>query len=329
MSLLDRYHRLRHAGQLSESRAKEIVQVARPHAAALLAPAVSNPEELRVTPRLVPFADNIGGSLIPAWPIRHDDGSVTIEFVPDWGAMLAGWTDAAGPSDDPSLDIEALVTSGERLWVGIANDVLQMFVPNPPDGTYSMVRHHALMLGAAILWLGPEPAGLWQRAHSQTARALLRRHAGRPLWDIVAAGENGLKTLLADARAREEPESVLAWLDADEAAGNAYRDFHGAASLGIAAVVCPAEIPRLRSQAHSARENSHPDRLSPPRSSAWAGLRADDDLAGVAVHFQHVAILDRRQRLLDVDHSRQPILPRHDRPMREVAANLHHHRRRP
>ena len=100
MSLLARYHRLRPAALLDERRANEIVREARPHAAALL-PAVESADALRVTARLVDPSDATGGSLIPAWPIRHEDGSVTIEFVADWGVLLAGWSDAAGPSDDP------------------------------------------------------------------------------------------------------------------------------------------------------------------------------------------------------------------------------------
>jgi hypothetical protein len=181
-----------------------------------------------------------GGCLIPAWPIRGEDGSVTIEHVADWGVLLAGWSEAAGTSDDPTLDVDALLGGGERLWVGIANDVLQMYVPDPPAGTYSMVRHHALMLGAATLWLKPERARQWQRAHGLAARAFLRRLDGGSLWDGVAAAERGLATLLADPRGRAEPEVVVRWLDEDRAAAAAYRRFHGAASLGIAALLATA-----------------------------------------------------------------------------------------
>ena len=159
-----------------------------------------------------------------------------------------------------SLDVEALISNGDRLWVGIANDVLQMFVPDPPPGTYSMVRHHALMLGAATLWLGPDRAGPWERAHGLAARAFLRRLDGRALWDAVGAAERGLATLLADPRGRAEPEAVLSWLDGDRAAASAYRDFHGAASLGIAALLATAperaeQTDWLRDLVHS----QHPD----------------------------------------------------------------------
>src|SRR5690242_6063736 len=102
MSLLVRYQRLQLAARLDESRALELVRAARPHAAVLL-PNVEQPDELQVVARRVAPATAIGGSLIPAWPIRADDGTVTIEYVPDWGVLLAGWRDAAGDVDDPGL----------------------------------------------------------------------------------------------------------------------------------------------------------------------------------------------------------------------------------
>jgi hypothetical protein len=247
MSLLARYRQLRPLATMDDRRADEIVQAARPHAAALL-PTVPSPAALPVVARRVRPADALGGSLIPAWPIRAEDGSVTIEYVADWGLLLAGWREAAAPSDeaslgpdlDPDLDLDGLLASGDRLWVGIANDVLQKFVPDPPDGTYSMVRHHALMLGAATLWLGADRARLWQRAHTVAARAFLRRLNGGSLWAAVEAAEQGLAALLADPRARSEPEIAVRWLDGDPAAALAYRQFHGAASLGIAALLATA-----------------------------------------------------------------------------------------
>jgi hypothetical protein len=256
MSLLAHYQRLQTVARLDEDRANEIVRAARPFAAALL-PSIPSPDDLHVVARCVAPSDAIGGSLIPAWPIRHDDGTVTIEHGSDWGVLLAGWRDAAdtsdavGPSDDSDLDLDALLASGDRLWVGIANDVLQKLVPDPPAGTYSMVRHHALMLGAATIWLGPERMRLWQRAHTVAARAFLRGLDGQgsdaaSLWAGVEAAEHGLDTLLADPRARAEPAEVLRWLDGDRAAAAAYRSFHGAASLGIAALLATApDTPEL------------------------------------------------------------------------------------
>ena len=165
---------------------------------------------------------------------------MTIEFVEDWGVLLAGWWAALGNFDAADVDMDDLVVSGERLWVGIANDVLQKYVPDPPAGTYSMVRHHALMLGAATIWLGEDRTRAWQRAHRAAAGAFLARLEGRPMWDAIEAAEQGLTSLLGDPRGRAEAGHVVDWLDRDPASATAYIDFLGAASLGIAALLATA-----------------------------------------------------------------------------------------
>ena len=235
MSLIGVYDRLRDAARMDERRANEIVHAARPFAAAVLAPDDPTPDALAVTARLVSSAEAKGGSLIPAWPIRAADGSVTIELVDDWGAALAGWRMAVG--DASEIDVDALIDSGERLWVGIANDVLQLYVPDPPAGTYSMVRHHALMLAAATLWLGPERTRLWRQAHTLAARGFLSRLGGRSLDAGITDAEHGLTRLLADRRGNVSAEQALRWLDADADAARDFLQFHGAASLGIVALL--------------------------------------------------------------------------------------------
>lgn len=209
MTLLPIYQRLRNATSIDEGRANEIVRVARPHTAAALGLDASDPNVLNVTARRVEPSAAKGGSLIPAWPFRADDGSVTIEFVDDWGVLLAGWRAAVGESTDPTFDLDAFIRSGERLWVGIANAVLQMYVTDPPAGTYTMVRHHALMLGAATLWLGPERARVWHQAHALAARGFLRRLGNRPLWTAIESAERGLARLLEDRRGRATAGAVL------------------------------------------------------------------------------------------------------------------------
>ncbi|MGE3272168.1 MAG: hypothetical protein AB7P40_25685 [Chloroflexota bacterium] len=195
---------------------------------------------IQVSAQLVSPGEARGGSLIPAWPLRDADGPVTIEFVSDWGAMLAGWCSIPADVDGGSDQLVKLVESGERQWVGIANDVLQLYVPNPPEGTYSMVRHHSLMLVAAIYWLGEERARLWQTAHSAVARAYLSSVADRGLWEAVGQAEEGLRSLLADPRSRLPAVEAIAWLDTDPASARVYREYIGAARLGIAAVMSSA-----------------------------------------------------------------------------------------
>jgi hypothetical protein len=228
VTLLDTYRQLGAAVCVDEERAQRIVNEAMPHAQK----AVGALESLPVRTACVPAKMARGGSLIPAWPIRQPDGSVVIEYVADWGALLAGWLDVA---DDPLA--RSLVLRGDRVWIGVANDVVQMFVPDPPTEDYSMVRHHALMLAAATTWRGSDAVAAWRIAHASAARRFLKRHATEPLWDAVGCAEAALADLLRDERTRGTAVECLAWLGADAAAAQRYRDFLGAASLGVAAIL--------------------------------------------------------------------------------------------
>ena len=128
------------------------------------------------------------------------------------------------------------VVLAQRVWIGIANDVLQLFVADPPPGTYSMVRHHALMLAAATAWLGPAAISAWHAAHVAAGAAFVRS-CDRPLHEAIEAAERGLEALLDDERAHQPAARALAWLDVDPVAGKMYIDYLGAASLGVAAVL--------------------------------------------------------------------------------------------
>jgi hypothetical protein len=227
MTLLALYGRLSEASTLTQARADEIVAAARPMAMNALR---RSQESLEVVAREVLPVSARGGSVIPAWPHGDGDGSVTIEFVSDWGAMLSAWRALLDSSE-----FDDLLRSGQRLWIGIANDVMQLFVPDPPDGTYSMVRHHALMLVAATVWLGPDSTRRWLDAHSRVARRFLS--GAGDLWQAIDAAEAGLRTLLDDPRARLPAKDVVAWLDRDAEALAAYQAYLGAASVGVAALL--------------------------------------------------------------------------------------------
>jgi hypothetical protein len=229
VSLREKYHRLvGTAGHVDAHRAQAIVAEATPHAVATLGRPVGT--VLPVSTTAVAPEVARGGSIIPAWPIRQADGSVVIEYVEDWGALLAGLLAATGAGQaDP-------VILAQRVWIGIANDVLQLFVADPPLGTYSMVRHHALMLAAATAWLGTAPIRTWQAAHVAAGAAFIRS-CDRPLHAAIQVAEEGLQTLLDDDRAHQPAARTLAWLDGDPVAGKRYIDYLSAASLGVAAVL--------------------------------------------------------------------------------------------
>lgn len=252
MGIGNAYARLGAAARLSQARANQIVEQARPNALLALGRAGEPPATLAVRATLVEPAANRGGSVVPAWPHRATDNSVRIDFVEDWGVMLGAWRAGLDGTQAQLAEIDELLVSGERLQVGIANDVLQLYVQDPPAGTYSMVRHHGLMLAAASTWLGPERARAWCRAHTCAAASFLHRSDRRPLWDAIGAAERGLDGLLAAPEAHGTAVEAIAWLERDDAARAAYVDYLGAASLGVAALLDehadePAEVwvPRL------------------------------------------------------------------------------------
>jgi hypothetical protein len=222
---------------LSQAWADEIVAAARPMALTALGRQHDPPDALDVVAARVDPSQSRGGSLIPAWPARDAAGRVVIEFVEDWGALLGSWLSLVEMEAAwPEVWVDDLLRSGQRIWVGIANDVLQLFVPDPPPGQYSMVRHHALMLVAATLWLGPESTRRWQEAHALAARAFMRGLTC-DLWSALARAEDGLNALLEDPHAHTSARAVVAWLDDDMQARTAYQAYLGAASLGIAALL--------------------------------------------------------------------------------------------
>lgn len=237
VSLGSVYERLSRAVRLTDARASEMVRDALPHALSTLDSVSTRPPLLRVSGALVEASASIGGSLVPAWPIRNVDGSVTIQFVEDWGAMLATWRDALNEPASELERMDSLILSGDRIWVGVANDTMQLFVPDPPAEDYSMVRHHALMLVAATLWLGPDRAKEWLYAHDLAARDFLSRTTPERLWASVDGAERGIRSLMQDPRSRMDARRVLEWLDSDAAAAATYSEYLQATSLGIAALL--------------------------------------------------------------------------------------------
>ncbi len=242
MSLVEVYGGLG-VRRLAERHAQAIVAEAMPHAVATLG--LSAGTVLPVSATAVVAEVARGGSIIPAWPMRRADGSVVIEYVDDWGALLAGFLvarDGTAPSTSGRgrgvrvVEWADSTVLTQRVWIGIANDVLQLFVADPPAGTYSMVRHHALMLVAATAWLGPAAISAWHAAHVAGGAAFVRS-CDRPLHEAIEAAERGLDTLLEDERAHLPAARALAWLDNDSAARKLYLEYLGAASLGVAALL--------------------------------------------------------------------------------------------
>jgi hypothetical protein len=260
VSLLETYHRrVQGGGRLDARRAQAIVAEAMPHAVATLGRPAGT--LLPVSTKSITPEAARGGSLIPAWPRRQADGAVVIEYVDDWGALLAGFLAVAGAAHSNS------VLLSQRLWIGVANDVMQLFVTDPPPGTYSMVRHHALMLAAATAWLGTAAIRAWHAAHAAAGAAFIRS-CDRALPEAIEAAERGLQTLLDDERAHQPAARALSWLESDRGSEKLYIDYLGAASLGVAAVLgaMPRSDPQRGAWLRRAVQDLH---ASPDFNRAW------------------------------------------------------------
>lgn len=157
----ERYPLLTANASLTQSDADKLVGLALPMAQAALANDIVT-DDLSPLPVKAIVIDSLEdtpfGLFMGAWPTRGSKG-VEIYSLPNWGFFLA-LLEASLEAIKPSTELEKMVMNRSRIWIGIMNDVLQCFVNDPPKGTYSMIRHHALMLLSATLWLPDD----WQRA---------------------------------------------------------------------------------------------------------------------------------------------------------------------
>lgn len=200
------YLRYREALAVTPARAAAIVAEAQLRAQSLLADLawhVGPDGLLPVEPRVIPAAQGRYGYLLPAWP-EPDKRPVPLYVVPSFGLLAYLWRGSIGEPEGERAAVTERFLSGERLWVGLANDVLQPFVPAPPAGTYRMYRHHALMLYCATTWLPPVSRDGWLRLYDHGARRAIARH--------------GLATM----------RDPIAWLDAADARASAFYDSYGA-----------------------------------------------------------------------------------------------------
>ncbi len=108
------------------------------------------------------------GLFMSAWPQWHGD-HVYIYYLQDWTLSIALQHKVFGFAWKAEPALERAFYDRSRLEVGIMNDVLQCFVLDPPAGTYSMIRHHALMLFEATLWLEPEKKTRWVTLYKNIA----------------------------------------------------------------------------------------------------------------------------------------------------------------
>jgi hypothetical protein len=250
-----RYEQYHRALAVSQDRAEAIVAQAQPPAQSLLAdPAahVGPDGQLPIQPRLIPAESARYGYLLPVWP-EPDKRPVPLYIVPNYGLMTYLWRRSIGePASEYALAEERFL-SGERIWVGLANDVLQSFVPDPPAGTYRMYRHHALMLFCATTWLpAPARAG-WFALYDWGARTAIDRYMLSSLADPIswmdAADQEASAFYSRVGPAVHDDAGVRAFLrDADQV--EEYARFSALSNVGIATLaLLYQEIPEAERQA--------------------------------------------------------------------------------
>lgn len=121
----------------------------------LLRLAGSNADPSPVVSRIEPVASRrLFGDLMVAWLGDTSDSPRVVHHLPDGSFFLEILKRCYDPILTRRPDLAEILNDYGRLEMSVTNDTLQIQLPTIP--AYSMVRHHALMLFHAVLWLeGP------------------------------------------------------------------------------------------------------------------------------------------------------------------------------
>lgn len=117
----------------------------------------------------------------------------TVHYLPDGGFFMEILRLVLQPVFAHSPDLKVVLGDSSRLEMALTNDVLQIqlrSVTRPDD--YSMIRHHALMLFYASMWLESRIRSKWIRVFEASLSLLDSSESGRPtsaqLFDIERSG---------------------------------------------------------------------------------------------------------------------------------------------
>lgn len=138
--------------------------------------------------RVETSADWIFGNFMLAW-LDAEVEPRRVRHLPDGAFFLELLRTAYRPVLDSRPDLASLLADTSRLEMSLTNDVLQIQLAGLDEG-YSMIRHHALMLFFAALWLDEPRRSQWLDLYDELVTYLDNRPEGRPALAELAEVES-------------------------------------------------------------------------------------------------------------------------------------------
>lgn len=136
------------------------------------------------------IADGPFGGWMLTWP-EAAPGRQLINHLPDGSLFISLLGRVYAPILGKRPWLEPILTDRSRLEMAVTNDVLQVQLL-PCESHYSMIRHHALMLFEATLWLDNVSQLAWMELYGAAAGLAMEGRRSVPsrneLVDIEAAG---------------------------------------------------------------------------------------------------------------------------------------------
>lgn len=229
------------AGFLHERTAQRWIDEVYPLAAQLVDPSGGTDVRIRAH-QVESLAEAPYGSLMLTWPQQNGHEALINhlvdcrDFLGLYDLMLRDLPDEHG--------YRRVLADGTRLQVAVTNDVLQILAPGP-SGSYSMIRHHALMFFAAHQWLPAAERARWDSLyHASVTPAVSGYRASnhapgvRSYLDRLERSAFAALERLADAprragvtqfdRSEDDVRVVLSYLHAANAAVAVLIDAHKA-----------------------------------------------------------------------------------------------------
>jgi hypothetical protein len=170
------------------------------------------------------------GELMPVW-FKPYERPVPLHCLDNWALLALLYRSAFGRETDTSaFTIENLV----RVVVGA--DLLIPFLPST-DGAGRFLRHGAMPVLLALLWLAPEARGAWLAMHECGARKFAKDHhlqESSNLREWLEQVEND--AFLVPERERVAGEAAVSAFLADATRANQYSVLFGGLCLSVSAL---------------------------------------------------------------------------------------------